>query len=146
MIILTAAMFIIYGLWTADDKLAYAAEKTWSGKGDATTWSDADNWSPAAAPVENNDVIIDVNGAAVKCTETFKAKFVTIGGRNECTLSSEDFIYGIIVPDYSSDDAILVRSGGTLILKGPGIITVKGKYTDSEVSLFPEPSLIFWVK
>ncbi len=125
---------------------AVAAEKVWNGGGDDSTWVGDDNWSPAVAPAAADDVTIDTEGASVSCDRTFNAKSITLGGRETVTLTSENFVYGTVKPDTTSDAAILNRSGGTLTLKGVGVLTLKGQYKDSEESLTPEPSFIFWVE
>ena len=126
--------------------IASAAEKAWTGDGDASSYSDDDNWSPASEPTSADDITIDAEDASVVCTRTFKAKSITIGGRQEPTLTSNNFVYGTIEPESSSDVAICNRRGATVTLKGAGTITVKGQYKDSEESLTPEPSFMFWIK
>jgi len=125
---------------------AIAAEKNWSAAGDAATWSDDDNWSPAAEPTSADDVSIDAESAAVTCTETFKAKSVTVGGRETSTLTTNNFIFGTVSPDSVLDIGILTRSGGTITLTGAGTVTVQGQYEDSEESLTDEPSFLFWIE
>ena len=125
---------------------AIAAEKNWAAAGDGSTWSDDDNWSPAAAPTTADDVLIDTEGAAVTCAETFKAKSVIVGGRETSSLTSNNFIFGTVAPDSSSDVSMMTRSGGTITLKGAGTVTVQGQYKDSEETLVPEPSFMFWIK
>lgn len=125
---------------------AIAAEKNWSASGDGSSWSDDDNWYPEEAPALSDDVVIDTEDASVVCGETFNAKSITVGGRETSTLTSENFIYGNVVPDTTSDIAISSREKGTITLKGAGILTLKGQYKDSEESLTPEPSFIFSIK
>jgi len=137
---------IIFCLVLVITSTAIAEEKNWSAAGDAATWSDDDNWSPVAAPTSADDVLIDAESAAVTCTETFKAKSITVGGRETSTMTSDNFIFGTISPDSGSDIGILTRSGGTITLTGSGTVTVQGKYQDSEESLVPEPSFMFWVE
>lgn len=124
----------------------YAAEKNWSGAGDGSSWSDDDNWSPASCPTTTDDVSIDVEGAKVVAPETFKAKSITIGGRETSSLTSNNFVFGKVSPDSGSDTAILNRKGGTFTLKGAGTVTVQGQYKDSEESLVAEPSFMFWLE
>ena len=125
---------------------AEAADKTWSGSGDGTSWSDDDNWSPAVAPTSADAVSIDTEETSVVCDETFSAKSVTIGGRETSTLTSSNFIYGTVTPDSTSDIAISNRKDGKFTLQGAGIVTVKGQYKDSEESLISEPSFMFWIR
>lgn len=124
----------------------YAAEKNWSGGGDGTTWSDDDNWFPAVTPATTDDVTIDVEGASVVCTQTFKARSITVGGRTSCTLTSNNFVYGTVTPDFTSDVALYNKRDGTVTLKGAGTITLGGEYKDSEEVLTPEPSFMFQIK
>lgn len=125
---------------------AMADEKVWSASGDASTWSDKDNWSPDGIPKKKDDVLIDTEDAAVTCDKTFKAKSITVGGRETSTLTSNNFIFGTVSPDSGSDIAVTTRSGGTITLTGAGTITVQGQYKDSEESLVPEPSFMFWIE
>ena len=125
---------------------AAAAEKTWSAAGDGINWADDDNWSSSVAPTSVDDVLIDSEGASVSCAGTFKCKSLTIGGRNASSLTSNNFVFGQISPETGDDVSILNRSGGTLVLKGSGILTVEGQYKDSEEVSIAEPSFMFWVK
>lgn len=126
-----------------------AAEKTWSGSGDASSWSDDDNWFPQVEPTAGDDVLIDAEDVSVTCSETFKAKSISIGGNETSTLISENFIFGTISPEATSDVAIDNRQGGTFRLKGAGIVTLQGQYKDSlgegGVSV-DEPSFMFWLE
>lgn len=123
-----------------------AAEKNWSAGGDGSSWSDADNWYPARKPKFSDDVTIDAENASVVCNRTFKAKSITVGGREASTLSSENYIHGTVKPDTTSETAILNRSKGTITLRGVGVLILKGQYIDSEETLTPEPSFMFWVE
>ena len=123
-----------------------AAEKNWSGGGDGSTWVDDDNWSGAVAPSASDDVLIDVENVSVICNETFKAKSIIVGGRETSRLTTNDFIFGEVKPASTSGVAMMTRSGGTVTLSGAGILTLGGKYQDSEETLDPEPSFMFWVK
>lgn len=125
---------------------AKAADKTWSGSGDASTWSDDSNWSPSSAPTSESDVLIDTSNASVTCDQTYKAKSITIGGRQTSTLTSNNFIFGTISPASASGTAISNRSRGKFISKGAGAIKVQGQYLDTEGALTSEKSFIFWVK
>ena len=143
---ITALLMLFITLYTLHFTQAYAEEKNWCATGDGSTWSDDDNWSPAAAPTSSDDVLIDVSDASVECAETFAAKSITIGGRESTTLASNNFVFGTISPDSGSDIGILTRSGGTFTLTGAGTITVQGQYKDSEETLTPEPSFMFWLE
>ncbi len=126
--------------------VATAGEKIFSAGGDATSWSDDDNWSPAAEPTAADDVVIDSESAAVVCNQTYKAKSITLGGHQTSTLTSNNFIFGTISPDSVSDVAVQVRPDGTFTLQGAGVVTIQGQYKDSEETLVDEPSFYFWVK
>ena len=123
-----------------------AEHKTWSGTGDKTTWSDDSNWYPAMTPIDGDAVIIDSKDISIMCTETFAAGSITLGGRPNSTLISNDFVFGTISPPSGSDVAVLNRSGGTWTLKGPGVITLKGQYKDSHETLTSQPSFMFWIE
>ncbi|UCD54732.1 MAG: hypothetical protein JSV93_04200 [Candidatus Omnitrophota bacterium] len=123
-----------------------AEDRTWSGGGDGTSWSDKENWFPEEVPTLEGDVTIDDEDASPVCDETFSAKSIIIGGQETSRLTVEKFIYGQIKPSSTSDTAISNRKGGTLLLKGAGIITVHGKYEDSEPALTSEPSFLFWIE
>lgn len=138
-------IFVIIGVLFLNYSYVEAADTTWSGSGDGTNWSDADNWFPAAEPTTENDVLIDMKDILVECTQNFQAKSLTIGGRETSTLAINNFIFGAIAPDVGSDIAILNRRRGIFIFKGAGgTVTVKGQYRDSNESLALEPSFMFW--
>lgn len=110
----------------------YAADKSWTGGGDGTYWSDTQNWFPVGVPTSADDVMIDLNNAGVICGKTFEAKSITMGGANTSALTSNDFIYGTVVPSSGSDNALYIRKNGSITLKGPGTLTLKGKFKNSE--------------
>ncbi|MFC1632242.1 hypothetical protein ACFL2I_06785 [Candidatus Omnitrophota bacterium] len=124
----------------------YAEQKVWSGDGDGSSWSDDDNWSPAVEPASADEALIDAAGAAVSFEQTFSAKSITVGGREDTTLTIGNFIFGTIAPDSSSDPALVNRSGGTITLQGAGVITLQGKYEGSKEGLTDEPSFMFWLE
>ena len=125
---------------------ATAGDKIFGAGGDGTSWSDDDNWFPATEPTLTDDVLIDGEDNAVVLTQTFKAKSITIGGHEIATLTSNNFVFGTISPESTSDTAISVRPGGTFTLKGAGMVTVQGQYKDTQESLSDEPSFYFWAK
>ena len=138
---------VIFIFFIFDHTNIFAVEKTWSGGGDAQTWTDDNNWSSLAKPVLVDDILIDLANASVFCTETFMAKSIILGGRKNMTLTINHFSFGTITPSASSEVAILNRRDGKLILKGAGgVVTIKGQYKDSEETLVAEPSFMFWVK
>jgi len=123
-----------------------AGEKTWNAAGDGEVWSDDDNWLPAVAPTSSDDVVISSINSTATCSETFEAKSITVGGRGQSTLVSEDFIFGSVTPETTSNIGILNRQDGKLVLKGAGTLTVRGQYKDTEESLTSQPSFLFWVE
>ncbi len=128
-------------------QIAGAEDKTWSGGGDGTSWSDEGNWLPEGVPTASSDVIISRNGAVVVCDRTSAAKTLTLGGLDGSRLMFNSFVYGNFSPSFASDIAVLNRKNGLLTLKGPaGTITLKGQYVSSQASITPEPSLLFWVE
>ncbi len=142
---LLVLIFVVISVLTLTST-ALAEDRTWSSAGDGASWSDEENWFPEEVPTLTDDVTIDDEDASAVCDETFSAKSIIIGGQETSKLTIEKFIYGQIKPASTSDTAISNRKGGTLLLKGVGIITVHGKYEDSETSLAPEPSFLFWVE
>ena len=143
---ITMLFIFFFALYVLHFTLINAADKEWSGSGDGSTWSDDDNWSPAVAPASIDNATIDIEGASITCTATFNAESITVGGRENVTLTSNNFIFGTVSPDSSSDTAVFVRNGGKLVLKNSGVLTLKGQYKDSEESLTPEPSFMFWIE
>lgn len=137
---------IIFSFLFLELPAAQGADKVWSSLGDGVSWSDDDNWLPASVPTSVDDVLIDATGASIVCGGTYKAKSVTMGGRESVSLTSNNFVFGTISPDAVSDLAILNRLGGTIKLTGAGILTVRGRYKDSEETLVQEPSFMFWVE
>ncbi len=130
-------------LTTHNSQLIYAAEKQWSGAGDGVYWADPDNWSPAGVPTSSDDVTISLEDASVYAAETFYAKSITVGGRGEAALTVENFVYGYVTPDESTDDAIYIRKDGSVIFKGAGDIIVTGRLITSQQTLVSDPSFMF---
>lgn len=124
----------------------YAEDRTWAASGDGVSWSDADNWFPDSVPISTDDVLIDFEDAAVVCNDTFRASSITLGGWEPSTLTSEDFVFGVIAPDSTSDSALICRKGGKIMLQGDGVMTISGKYESSNAELTPEPSFMFWLE
>ena len=139
-IALFVCLFCVFG------GFAFAAEKTWSGGGDGASWSDAENWFSPVVPISTDDVLIDSEDAAVTCDDTWRAQSLTLGGFQSITLTSENFVFGVISTEEATDTAILNRKDGKLTLQGDGIITVQGQYKDSEETLIAEPSFMFWIE
>ena len=123
-----------------------AEEQGWSGSGDGTSWADGDNWFAKGVPEITSDVTIEDEDAAVVCNETFTAKSITVGGRETSSLTINNFIRGTIQPDATTEDAIINRPGGTIILTGSGRIIVKGRYASSKDTPASGPSLLFWLE
>lgn len=121
----------------------YAADKNWVGAGDALTWADGKNWHPAAAPTSVDNVVIGLKDAYAVAAKTFEAKSLYVGGPANSTFATNDFIYGNIIPDSTSDHALYIRKGGTAVLKGEGTIKLKGIFKNSEETLTGEESFMF---
>lgn len=130
-------------LWSIDLGLLYAADKTWLGSGDGSTWADEENWSPAGIPSLYDDVTIDIKDASAAVDRTFEAKSLTVGGASASTFTSNDFIYGMISPSSTSDEALYIRKDGAVTLKGEGTITLKGKFKNTQEALVGEESFMF---
>lgn len=121
----------------------YAEEKQWSGAGDGISWEDALNWNPASVPVSSDDPVIDAQGANTTASKTFSARTLKVGGRKESNFTTYDFIYGTIAPAKETETALYIRKDGLVTLKGPGDITLKGSFKNSEESLPDEPGFMF---
>lgn len=124
----------------------HAEDKTWKGSTDATDFFGDENWYPSPHPVAPDNATINAKEANVKLSETFNIKSITLGGNEESTLTTDEFISGTIAPNAVSDIAILNRRDGHLVLKGPGTVKAKGAYKDSEENLTAQPSLVFSVQ
>jgi hypothetical protein len=122
---------------------ASAADKNWIGAGDATTWADAKNWLPNTVPTSADNVTIDLKDANVTAAQTFAAKSLYIGGASNSTFSTNNFIYGNLIPDSSSGYALYIRKGGMVILNGQGIITLRGTFINTEETLSGQESFMF---
>lgn len=122
---------------------ASAADKNWVGAGNASTWADAKNWLPDTAPTSADNATIDLKDANVTAAQTFEAKTLYIGGAGNSIFSTNDFIYGNLVPASSSDNALYIRKGGTVVLTGQGIIKLKGIFKNSEEALTGQESFMF---
>ena len=120
-----------------------AAEKNWVGSGDNTTWADDKNWHPAGEPTSADNVTIDLKDASVSATRTFEAKSVYVGGAAKSLFSTDDFIYGNIIPDSNTDPALYIRKDGTTVLKGAGTVKLRGMFKNTEESLTGEESFMF---
>lgn len=126
---------------------ASAAEKTWTGSGDASDWFDDDNWTPAAAPTSADDVLINLEDASVKTSKTFEAKSLKVGGTAASTLVTDPFIFGTVAPADTAETAVTNRRQGHWTIKGSsGVVSLKGSYKDSEETLAKQPSLVFFVE
>lgn len=137
--------FIFFVYVIIFSQTAVADDMIWSAGGDGSTWTDTDNWFPADIPTSIDDVVIDATGSTAVCSGTFEVKSITVGGHQASQLTVQNFIYGDIKPSVVTDNAITNRRGGTIILQGGGgVVTVSGKYEDSETSFSAEPSFLFW--
>ena len=136
--------FIIFcTLYPAPTTLVYAADKNWIGAGDASTWADAKNWFPNTVPNSADNVTIDLQGSNVTATQTFEAKSLYIGGSSDSAFSTNDYIYGTLIPDSSSNYALYIRKGGFVVLSGQGIITLRGTFINTEETLSGQESFMF---
>ena len=126
---------------------AYAADKAWSGSGDASLWTDKANWFPVVVPSTSDDVTIDAANVSVKIDGAFNAKSLKIGQFETSTLTVQNFVSGAIAPSAGTDIAIYNLSGGTIVLQGTGgVVTVRGQYKDSEQTAVSQPSFLFLVE
>ncbi len=126
---------------------AFAEEKSWNAQGDGTAWTGDDNWMPPGAPTTTDNVVVNLKDASTNISQTFKVGSMTLAGKNESTVTVNNFTDGDVVPANAEDIAILNRRDGNLILKGSvGKITLKGAYKDSEEIIADEPSFMLYVK
>ncbi len=127
---------------------AIAADKAWNAAGDATSWSDATNWSPSSVPTSTDDVTVNFKNAAatISVTGGFNAKSLTIGGTETSSVTVQDFISGTVSPAAASSMAVDNRVKGTFRLKGGGTVTVKGQYKSSKGTQPSQPSLVFYIQ
>lgn len=123
------------------------ADKNWNAQGDQEDWFDAANWLPTGTPSAEDAAKVDLKDASVDIGETFEAQSLTVGGKKNSTVSVGSFVTGTVQPANETDDAVLLRRQGKLILKGStGKMTVKGTYKDSEEIIPEEPSFMLYVK
>ena len=126
---------------------AVAAEKSWTGSGDASDWFDDQNWSSEAAPTLADDVVINANAAAPKASQTFEARSITLAGTASSSFTVDPLISGAVEPGANTDLAVYNRRDGLAVLKGStGTVVLKGIYKDSEEVLANQPSLVFFVE
>ncbi len=121
----------------------YAAQRQWSGGGDAALWEDAPNWSPRGVPSALDDIVIDALNAHVTASATFNARTLVVGGRQESNFTTQDFVYGILSPSQGTDTALHIKKSGLVTLTGAGDVILKGAFKNSEDTLPVEPSFMF---
>lgn len=142
----TTLFFLLFSILYFLSSDLYAAEKSWDADEQEADWFEDANWFPQSAPTALDDATINSKNAAVNIAQTYEAKSITIGGTQTSTLTTNEFVSGVIEPDQTSDIAVLSRLGGTFKLKGAGTTRIRGKYKDSEETLTDQPSLVFYVK
>lgn len=142
-LVILAFIFTFYTLDPMHYTLSYAADKNWIGTGDNTTWADGQNWFPNGEPTSADNATIDLKDAYATAKRTFEAKSLSIGGAADSTFATDDFIYGNLIPDSFSDNALYIRKGGTVVLRGQGTIKLKGMFKNSEETFTGEESFMF---
>ena len=126
---------------------AAAEDKTWNADSAQTNWFDGINWLPEGAPGASDDVVLDKLDSSVAIGGDFNVKSLTIGGKKNSTLTTNNFVIGEVKPANTTDIAVLNRRNGKLILKGSAEkIKLKGAYKDSEEVIPDEPGLMLYVK
>jgi len=123
-----------------------AEDTKWSGEGDAVSWEDGANWTPAGEPAAGDDATIDSQGADVVVSGTFAVKSLQVGGKKTSAFKTEDFVNGDIAPPEETDDALHIRKGGSVTLTGEGVLTLKGTLRNTEKKLEEEPAFMFSVE
>lgn len=123
----------------------FSETRTWSGA-EEDYWSVAINWFTEGVPAVTDDIFIDYKDVIVRCADDFYAKSITLGGRYVSALVFEDFVFGTIDPA-GGDYAIKLRKNSHLVIKGSGLIKLKGPLvvSDEEI-LYQEPSFLSWVE
>ena len=124
-----------------------AEDKQWSGNDDALSWEKDINWFFNGVPALADNVVINAQGASVtisKTSEIFNAASLTVGGRTGSTVTVENFVYGLIDPASSADNALYIRKDGEVVLQGGGgVVTLKGMFMNSEQTIPNEPAFMF---
>ncbi len=138
-------ILILIAAWLAAP--AWAEDKSWNGEGDQTDWFGAGNWLPSGKPTQADEAKIDLKDAEIGVGQAFEAKSLTIGGKKNSTVDVSNFVSGTITPSDSSNEALMLRRDGKLVLKGSsGKLTLKGGLKDSEEVIPDEPSFMLYVK
>lgn len=108
--IVALPLFIVsvFALQFANVQLTYAAERTWTGGGDGTTFSDTANWSTGTAPVEGDSITLPgLSGTStVALINDIDASFA---GISLSSVASQAYGY----TDYSVD-TITLQPGATV--------------------------------
>ena len=126
---------------------AQAADRNWNAGGDASTWTDKDNWLEAAAPTVSDNAVVDQSNASATVSQDFKVKSITLGKKRSSVLNVNNFVTGGIEPAKTEDDALFAGKKGKIVMKGTaGKITLKGAYKDSEAVLPDEPTFMFYAQ
>lgn len=124
-------------------KAVLAEEKIWSQGGDEVSFEDGANWTPAGKPSIDDDAVITKTGSDVDISKTFDLKSISIGGKGQAILKTEDFISGEITPDENTDNALYIKKDAEVTLEGAGQIKLKGTFKNSEETLVSTPGFMF---
>jgi hypothetical protein len=124
----------------------YAADKVFSGAGDAVSWNDAGNWFPQAVPATGDAVRINNSGLSVRVANDFAIGSLTIGGKGATQLTVAHYVYATITPSAVTSDAVFIKKNGTLVLSGPGTLILRGALHNSEDSTTTESSVLIWLQ
>ena len=125
----------------------FSDEKNWTAKGDKSSWTDDDNWYPAAAPTASDVAIVDILDSSADISQTFHVKSVTLAGKKTSAITVENFTDGDVIPADAADDAIHNRKSGLLLMKGSaGTVTLKGVYRSSRETVPEEASFMSYAQ
>jgi len=130
----SSAAILLLALFVATPLCAAVVASSWTGAGDASSWSDASNWSPAVVPDNGADTYnVTIGGSAIVTVNgTFAISSIAIGGSatvvipetGELDLSANSTIDGLLRLNDgdSSSGNRAVLGVGTLTISGTGTI------------------------
>ncbi len=127
-------LFLIAALALAGGWTGFAQTVTWSGGGDASSWSDANNWVGNQAPGSANNVVI-TNGSGTNVVISSSVSVASIRCNKALTIASGSLT---VTTGTSSLQGMFTASGGTtLSASGTGTtLTSSGPVDIDNASLY----------
>ncbi|MFN2373217.1 MAG: hypothetical protein ABR545_05350, partial [Cyclonatronaceae bacterium] len=103
-----------------------AADITWTGAGDGTSWSQAANWNPQVVPGEGDDVIITLPGTyTVVLNATVSVNSIMLGGESGTqTLRKSSGTLTLAAASRIGPNGVLEMLAG--YITGDGVLTNEG--------------------